>query len=130
MTTATKPRFTILRGLGIATGLVFILIAPLIARDEGLSSLDGIAHLFINVGMGMAFLAYGLTAATSFNKLPPRARQVTTVVAVLLLTGFGATLLFAPDTSILSRIVGALITLLGISNALAAYANRRSKPAA
>jgi len=130
MDSKNTSRPVVLRTLGVLVGALFVVMGPLVAKDKGLSSFDGISYLVVNLAIGIVFIRYGITGSSGLGAQTPRARRAVGAMAFLLMVGVGMYLLLAPDRTTLSRIVGVVILLwVGIA-ILAAYATRRSNPAA
>jgi hypothetical protein len=125
-----KPRFTVLRALGILVGLLFVVTAPLVARDMGLLSIDGISYILVSVTLGLVFIAYGVTSASSFPAFPLRFHSLPGATVALFYLVFGANLAARPESSMLSRVAGGTLILFVVISVCVAFAKRRHPPAA
>jgi uncharacterized membrane protein HdeD (DUF308 family) len=122
--------FTVLRALGILVGLLFVATAPMIAKDKGLTSFEGIGHLLATIPLGLAFIAYGALGKSQWAKPSPKLRLLLDLVVSVLFIAMGLYLLTAPDRAVPSRVVGSVFLFLGVGSLWVAYVTRRSSPAA
>jgi uncharacterized membrane protein HdeD (DUF308 family) len=115
--------FILLRSLSVLVGLL-IVIAPFVAKE------DELLGILLAVTFGLVFVAYGLTGASAPPTIPLKLHLPSEALITLLSLVSGVIFLAKPGQRALNLFGGAACLLIVIASVWAAYAKRRSSPAA
>ena len=115
--------FILLRALSVLFGLLFV-VAPFIAKG------DDVLGILLVVMFGLVFVAYGLTGASTLPTVPLKLHLPSEALITLSLLVSGVTFLAKPGQRAFNLFAGAGLLLIVTASVWAAYAKRRSPPAA
>lgn len=65
-----KAPSKVVRVLGVLTGLLFVVVAPMAALDAGSVSVGDVGFLLLAWALGLLFIGYGILGRTDWVKVP------------------------------------------------------------